>query len=48
MPVLLLCPRCGQRMKYQPRDRRLSGKTKKCVYCGFSMTVSKYILKHVP
>jgi len=47
MPFLLLCPRCGQRMKYQPRDR-IAGKTKRCVYCGFSMAAQKHILKRVP
>ena len=48
MPFLLRCPKCGQRMKYQPRKGSLWGKTKQCVYCGFNMAAHKYVLKRVP
>ena len=32
--LLLQCPKCGNRMKYQNRDPYLSDKSKKCVYCN--------------
>ncbi|MBN2367789.1 hypothetical protein JXC34_02130 [Candidatus Woesearchaeota archaeon] len=35
---LLMCPKCKNKMKYQPRGS-LDGKKKKCVYCGYSFTV---------
>ncbi|MBI2140849.1 hypothetical protein HYU16_00330 [Candidatus Woesearchaeota archaeon] len=40
---LLECPRCKNRMKYQPATKSadVSGKVKKCVYCNFSMSVQK-------
>lgn len=42
MVVLVQCPRCHNRMKYQSKDGILEDKTKVCVYCGYSMSVSKY------
>jgi len=34
---LLLCPKCGNRMKYQTENP--TKKIKKCVYCGKSFTI---------
>lgn len=44
MIVLVQCPRCHNRMKYQPKGGMLDGKTKECVYCGYSMSASKYVV----
>ena len=48
MVVLVQCPRCHNRMKYQSKDGVLEGKTKACVYCGYSMSVSKYVVTAPP
>ena len=44
---LLECPRCRNRMKYEPAGKPddVSGKVKKCVYCNFSMGVGKSIVE---
>jgi predicted RNA-binding Zn-ribbon protein involved in translation (DUF1610 family) len=44
---LLKCPKCGNKMKYQSRDRHIMGKRKRCVYCGFLMNVRKSILREI-
>ena len=41
---LLQCPKCGNRMLYQSKDKILSGKKKACVYCGHSFKVSEHII----
>lgn len=49
MAFLLECPKCGNRMKYQPAkagsSSYLSAKIKKCVYCNFSFGVQKSVVK---
>ena len=50
MVLLLECPRCHNRMKYQPAKSGSSGsdvskKVKKCVYCNFSMSVGKSVVQ---
>jgi hypothetical protein len=42
--LLLKCPKCGNKMLYQARERVLSGKKKTCVYCGSSFSVSGHII----
>ena len=44
---LLQCPKCKNRMKYQGKGVSLSGKKKKCVYCGFSIVIERAIIKKV-
>lgn len=44
---LLQCPKCKNRMKYQSKDKFLSGKKKKCVYCGKNFAVSKTVVNKV-
>jgi len=34
-------------MKCQPHDGGISKKKKRCVYCGFSIDISKNILKQI-
>ena len=45
--LLLECPRCHNRMKYQSASdgSDVSKKVKKCVYCNFSMSVGKSIVQ---
>ncbi len=38
--MLLQCPHCGNRMKYQGGSGSLAGKRKQCVYCGKSYSVA--------
>lgn len=45
MMFLLKCPKCGNKMKYDSRGMILTKKRKRCVYCGFSMSVNKSIIK---
>jgi len=47
MTLLLKCPKCSHKMKYQARNMILTGKRKRCVYCGFSMEINKAIVKKV-
>ena len=49
MAFLLECPRCHNRMKYQPVSKSddVSGKVKKCVYCNFSMGVRKAVVENL-
>ncbi len=46
--LLLECPRCKNRMKYQQAhgsSSDFSKKVKKCVYCNFSMNVGKSVVQ---
>ncbi|MBW2967787.1 hypothetical protein KY362_04835 [Candidatus Woesearchaeota archaeon] len=43
--VLLNCPKCGHQMKYHTDTRILSGKRKRCVFCGKSISVKDNVLK---
>ena len=43
--LLLRCPKCKQTMKYQSRDRILTFKVKRCVYCGRSFKVLANIIR---
>lgn len=38
--LILRCPKCRHKMNYKPRGELL-GKTKKCVYCGYSFRVNR-------
>ncbi|MDP2750683.1 MAG: hypothetical protein Q8O89_07680 [Nanoarchaeota archaeon] len=42
--LLLICPKCKHRMKYQSTTADLAGKSKRCVYCGRSFKVLRNIL----
>lgn len=42
---LLQCPKCNHRMKYHNMTSSLDKKRKVCVYCGFSMSLRKAIVK---
>ncbi|MBS3131786.1 hypothetical protein J4212_05110 [Candidatus Woesearchaeota archaeon] len=42
---LLRCPKCKNTMKYHTDTKILTEKRKKCVYCGFSMSVRKALEK---
>lgn len=46
MILTLQCPKCKNRMKYQSKSKILSGKKKRCVYCGFSIGISRAILQN--
>jgi Zn ribbon nucleic-acid-binding protein len=46
--LLLKCPKCGQKMKYEAlNNNNISKKRKKCVYCGHSFKVVDCIVKKV-
>jgi len=47
MILLLLCPKCKHRMKYQAKTMILAGKRKVCVYCGKSFKIKDYVVKKV-
>ena len=47
MIFLLKCPKCKHDMKYESRDMYLSGKRKKCVYCGHSFKAKDNIVRKV-
>ncbi|MBI2651606.1 hypothetical protein HYX01_03990 [Candidatus Woesearchaeota archaeon] len=47
MIFLLKCPKCSHTMKYQTHSLVSEKKRKKCVYCGFSMSAGKCIIKRV-
>ena len=36
---LVSCPKCKNKMNYQPKGNSLKGKKKRCVYCGHVFTV---------
>ncbi|MBW2989264.1 hypothetical protein KY358_03005 [Candidatus Woesearchaeota archaeon] len=44
MILLLRCPRCRNKMKYESRDSILTGKRKLCVYCNHSFKVRTNIV----
>lgn len=44
---LLMCPNCGNRMKYHSKTKLVSSNSKKCVYCGKSFNVGKAILQEI-
>ena len=43
--LLLQCPRCKNRMKYQGKGVYLAEKSKKCVYCNRTFKVLGNIIK---
>ncbi|MBI2144063.1 hypothetical protein HYU17_02835 [Candidatus Woesearchaeota archaeon] len=45
--LLLECPRCRNRMKYQSQKggSGVSKKVKRCVYCNFSINVAKAVVQ---
>jgi len=45
--LLLRCPKCQNKMKYQASSKSLDGKRKACVYCGYSMKVTRSIIKEI-
>ncbi|MBU3941905.1 MAG: hypothetical protein KKF74_03255 [Nanoarchaeota archaeon] len=45
--LLLKCPKCGQKMKYNSASGMLTKKRKRCVYCGHSFKVTDSIIKKV-
>jgi len=36
---LVRCPKCKNKMKYNPLDGKVKGKKKRCVYCGYTFTI---------
>ncbi len=44
---ILQCPKCKNKMKYQGKDKYLTGKKKKCVYCNHSFDINKNIIKKI-
>ncbi len=40
MIILVRCPHCKQRMRYQPQNNLIS-KRKTCVYCGRSFAINE-------
>ncbi len=47
MILLLKCPNCKNNMKYQAKERILTGKRKQCVYCGRSFKVGDNVIKRM-
>jgi predicted nucleic-acid-binding Zn-ribbon protein len=47
MMLLLQCPKCKNRMKYQSKTVILTGKRKTCVYCGRNFKVRDNLIKKV-
>ncbi len=47
MILLLKCPKCGNKMKYQGQNMILIGKRKRCVYCGKWFKVRDRIVEKV-
>ncbi len=43
---LLGCPQCGHEMKYGTKDP-LTGKKKRCVYCGKTFDASKNLIRKI-
>ncbi len=44
---LVKCPSCGNKMKYHSTTKILSGKKKRCVYCGRSFSVKDHVLNEI-
>ncbi|MBS3098359.1 hypothetical protein J4209_06205 [Candidatus Woesearchaeota archaeon] len=47
MMFLLKCPKCGNNMKYDSRGAILTGKRKRCVYCGHGYKVKEHIIEKI-
>jgi len=45
MILILMCPKCKNRMKYQSSNVILTGKRKQCVYCGRSFKVRENLIE---
>lgn len=45
MILLLICPKCKNKMKYKSQDKIITGKRKTCVYCGKSFSVGENVIK---
>jgi len=45
--LLLQCPRCKQRMKYEGRTILLGSKRKECVYCGQTFIIKEHIVQDI-
>jgi uncharacterized Zn-finger protein len=43
--LLLKCPKCGNKMKCNPKAGELKDKSKRCVYCGRSFKLIGNIAK---
>ncbi|MFP4119260.1 MAG: hypothetical protein ACLFTH_04365 [Candidatus Woesearchaeota archaeon] len=41
MKLLLICPKCRNKMQYENRTGEIIGKNKRCVYCGKSFTINR-------
>ena len=44
---MVKCPGCGHDMKYMTDSKILTGKNKKCPYCGKSFRVKDRVMKEV-
>ena len=42
--IKVRCSKCKNTMLYESMDGKISGKVKRCVYCGFSMQVRKAMM----
>ncbi len=42
---ILECPQCRHEMKYDTKDAYLTGKKKRCVYCGKTFDVPKNMIR---
>ena len=47
MKVLVVCPKCGNSQFYIPKDGKLRGKKKRCVFCGHSFTIRGFRVNRV-
>jgi len=45
--LLLYCPKCRNKMKYDTKDKSLAKKRKVCVYCGKSFSVIEHIVERI-
>jgi Zn ribbon nucleic-acid-binding protein len=44
--LLLKCPKCGHKMRCSPKGS-ISGKKKRCVYCGKAFKIDGNIAKEI-
>jgi len=44
--LLLKCPKCGNTMRSEPKGM-VGNKRKRCVYCGHSFEMRKYVVKEI-
>jgi hypothetical protein len=42
--MILRCPKCHNKMKYESRNSIIKGKSKACVYCGKNFSVKNNII----